>query len=277
MKKIVELIRKIFKKEPKIVEEKIKEIEKKEKIILKNINWDLIKKINTYDIVSVKMNEEEIIENDIEESHQIRPFVVEEKDDLKEILKGHYLTSNIQSKLFYKQKYSGFRMVLRKENYKLSKNSLVVINDKINMPYENVIKIIDSMKKEDLKKFKKYIELVEEKPVISNKENLIIEIGDIIRYNDMEYIIFQIDNTNCYGYGIKKSKENIDVRDNHHYTRFDKQVYYIDYKNNISLNKYENIKIINRFDEYMVELIKENKKLLKVENKKQKKKIKKRS
>lgn len=44
MKKIVELIRKIFKKEPKIVEEKIKEIEKKEKIILKNINWDLIKK-----------------------------------------------------------------------------------------------------------------------------------------------------------------------------------------------------------------------------------------
>lgn len=287
MKKLIKLIKKVLKIKPKIIEEEkeeykpsekiIEKIEEKQNIKIKNINWDLIKKINTYDIIIVKMLDDEIIENDIEESHQIRPFIVEEKDDSKETLKGHYLTSNIKSGLFYKQKYSGFRLILRKENYKLNKTSVVIINDKIDIPYENINKIIDSIKKEDLKKLKKYIELVDGKIVVSNKENLVIEIGDIIKYNEMEYIIFQIDNSNCYAYNIIKTDEYIDVRDNHQYTRFDKQIYYVEYKNNITLNKFEDIEIIDRFDECVVERIRENKKLLKLEKRKVKRKTKKRS
>jgi len=284
VKKLIKLIKKVLKIKPKIIEEEykpsekiIEKIEEKQNIKIKNINWDLIKKINTYDIIIVKMLDDEIIENDIEESHQIRPFIVEEKDDSKETLKGHYLTSNIKSGLFYKQKYSGFRLILRKENYKLNKTSVVIINDKIDIPYENINKIIDSIKKEDLKKLKKYIELVDGKIVVSNKENLVIEIGDIIKYNEMEYIIFQIDNSNCYAYNIIKTDEYIDVRDNHQYTRFDKQIYYVEYKNNITLNKFEDIEIIDRFDECVVERIRENKKLLKLEKRKVKRKTKKRS
>lgn len=287
MKKLIEMVKKVLKIKPKIIEEEkeeykpsekiIEKIEEKQNIKIKNINWDLIKKINTYDIIIVKMLDDEIIENDIEESHQIRPFIVEEKDDSKEVLKGHYLTSNIKSGLFYKQKYSGFRLILRKENYKLNKTSVVIINDKIDIPYENINKIIDSIKKEDLKKLKKYIELVDGKIVVSNKENLVIEIGDIIKYNEMEYIIFQIDNSNCYAYNIIKTDEYIDVRDNHQYTRFDKQIYYVEYKNNITLNKFEDIEIIDRFDECVVERIRENKKLLKLEKRKVKRKTKKRS
>ena len=67
------------------------------------------------------------------------------------------------------------------------------------------------------------------------------------------------------------------MRDNHQYTRFDKQIYYVEYKNNITLNKFEDIEIIDRFDECVVERIRENKKLLKLEKRKVKRKTKKRS
>lgn len=261
MKWLIQLIKKIFIKKqinPDIVIEDV---------VIKDINWKAINRIKAYSLVLVRMTQEEIEKDKIEINHQKRPFIVEDKDDENEMLTGYYLTSNVNSCVFNKNR--GLRLVLDKDFYRLNKNSLVLLNEKINLPFENVIFYFEPVNNIDLMILKKYRNLICGIPTISNKENNVIEIGDIVFYDNFKYIIFQVDNTRCYGYAI--SKVNSYVDENPHYIKYNKSFYFVDYQNHRTFSNIEELSIIDRLDYETVSLIIENKRILKVKNKVKKK------
>lgn len=274
MKKILEFIKKFFRLknnhnetiENEIIKDEYKEII--ESPVIKNINWKLINSLNNYDIVLVKMTDEEINRRNIKKDHQKRPFLIKYKNDKTEMLSGYYFTSNINNHRFFKkEKNKGLKIVLNKDTYKINKNTLLLFEEDIKLPYENAIHFMAHITNRDLSKLKKYKNLLSKVEVISNNENMVIEISDIISKDNNKYIIYQIDNTSCYGYSINESNDDIDLEKDHNYIMFNKQLYFIDYKNNIVLNKNEEIHIIGRFNDDVVNIIKENKKQLKFEQK----------
>ena len=198
-----------------------------------------------------------------------RPFLINGKDDIEQIVQGYYLTSNVSRNMFFKsERYNGLKMVLNKDNYNLNKNSLVLFNNEINVPYENIINNLDYLNSEDLKKLKKYIDLFHKNMVISNKENKVIEIGDIVYYEGLKYIIYQIDNTKCYGCFIMKLNAKKDIEEDHNFVIFNNQIYYVNYKDNKVFNNTDDLQIVDRFNDSVIDTIKENKKILKLEDKK---------
>ena len=72
-------------------------------IIFESKNWTLINKLKDYDMVFVKMNEEDIKNFHVQEDHQIRPFLIIRKQDGKQIVKGYYLTSKILKNYYFEQ------------------------------------------------------------------------------------------------------------------------------------------------------------------------------
>ena len=250
--------------------------EVKENIQNLNIRWDFINSLKDYDIVWVKMTNEEIRSQKISDEHQKRPFLIRSKDDKNKIINGYYLTGNISNHWFFKrEKYKGLRLVLNKDNYNFRKNDLVLYNKEVKLPYENVIRLLSHITSDDLNRLNKYINLLNGNMVISNIDNNVVEIGDVVLgENDSRYIIYQVDNNNCYGYGLKKHSNNIRVHleDNPNYILFDNKFYYIDYNDTKIFSKHSNIYVINRFNDDVVEMIKENKKKLKIKMKKLNKK-----
>lgn len=238
-----------------------------ETIKIKNINWELINKLNLYDIVLVKMKEEEI-RSGIEEIHQRRPFLISEKHEDREYVGGYYLTGNIANCFFKNERYKGMKIVLNSNIYRLHKNSLLLFQKHIDLPYENIIHIIDHINMDDLTKLKKYRSLLCGQTVISNRQNTLVEIGDLILHDGVCYIIYQVDHTNCYGYGIYKSNCDVGLNTNHHYILFHNQPYFIDYQNYKIFSNNDELCIVDRFNEDVVEIIRENKKIIKSKRKK---------
>lgn len=240
-------------------------------IVLKNIllekeqlsnNKPFINNLKDYDIVFVKMNEEDIIKYHVEKSHQIRPFIIIRKEDEKQIANGHYLSSKIL-KNYYFEKNKGLKIILTKKDYQLDKNCIILFQNEIKLSYDNLIKYMDSLKIKDIKKLKKYKSILSNQIVISSKENQVIEISDIIKHNSIYYIIYQMDNTHCYAYPINKSTKKINIEENFNYILYNNNYYFIDYKNPKIFNNNDTFYIIDRCNEDIIETIKINKKKLK--------------
>jgi len=250
-------------------------INETEKIIVKNINWELIETLDEYDIVIVKMTKEEVDERNIDINHQIRPFVVVKKEEKTNSVKGYYLTSNLHQKYFSKNRFRGMKIILSESKYNLHKSSLLSYIQQIDLPYENILRYIDSLEIEDIGKLKKYRSIIANNPIISNNKDKIIEIGDIILKSGFKYLIYQVDNTNYYGYLIQRSKDIVDIEENHNYIEYLGKIYYIDYRNNKIFDNEQVVCIVDKFSKEIVDRIKHNKKLLKIDKKENvKKKIK---
>lgn len=265
MKYILKLLKKLFVRHK--VKEKINN--KVDNIKVTNINWKLINNLRENAIVYVKMNNDEISDMNIEMSHQTRPFLITKKIDSEKIVKGYYLTGNVSNNWFFsKPKYKNQKVILNKEDYKIPKNSLILYHKKIDLPYENIFRLVNYLQDKDLKMLKKYRNLLQDKKVISNRENNIIEIGDVVLENSNKYIIYQKDNTNCYGYLIDISNDNnINLEEDFNYFIFNDKLYFVDYKKNRIFNNNDILYIIKRFNDETVDLIRENKKKLKIKNK----------
>ena len=260
----------IEKEKQKIPTQEINDNEIKKNITLTNINWDLIDNLKNYDIVFVKMDEETIKEKELKEKEnkQKRPFIIKEKNNDNNTFYGHYFTSNVTNHYFFKkEQYKGLRFIIDHTKYHLNNNSLIRINELFELPYENIIHYMAHLDENDQKKLEKYTSLLNKKTVISNKDNKVIEIGDIILDNNIYYIIYQADNTNCYAYPITLYDRYIDLSINHDYFLFNHKVYFVDYKNYKIFNINDNILITNRFNSDIVDTIKENKKIKKSKQK----------
>ncbi len=237
------------------------------------INWDFIHHLQSYDIVLVRMREEDIEKNKLSEAHQNRPFLLIEKDNEKQFAHGFYFTSNINNSYFQKER-QGLRLILSQQRYQIHKNSLVLFQELIPLPYENISHRIDHLQENDLRKLEKYQSLWQGKAVISNPTHPILEIGDIVLFQNVSYLIYQIDSTNAYAYPIFLSKVKVDLTQNFDYFKFANRLYFIQFTNPKIFCNTDDIMIIGRWDEESVSLIRENKKKQKIQKKK--KKVKKR-
>jgi len=273
MKKLLELINFILKKINIIDKKEIINIEEqliektKEDVVIndcivENINFDLIASLNAFDIVLVKMTDEEIKNCNIMKSHQIRPFLIDNIDNLNQVLSGYYLTSNVDgNRMFNFENNSGLKLVLSKDFYNLKKNSLVLYHEKIDLPYKNVVDRLDHMNKEDLKRLKKYIELISRNIVVSSRGNNIVEVGDIVYFDGFRYIIYQVNDDSCYGYWLKMLNCEADLEKDHHFVKFNNRIYFVQYEYYKTFGNEDELQIIDRFNENIVELIKENRKM----------------
>lgn len=251
----------ISKKDQPTVDDKNKNI--------KNINYELINKIKENDIIWVKMEEVRIKEQNISPEHSKRPFLITKKNENKQILQGYYCTSNINYK-FQNDKYNHFKIILNENCYNIKKSSLLKYNELIHLPYENALEFIDHINNMDLNKLKKYRDIIQKQPIISNKENILIDIGDIIFFEDSYYVVYQKDNTQFYCYEINQTNEYINLKENFNYVMNNNNIYFINYKNNKILNNNDTVYIVNKFNKKTIEYVKLNKKRLRKQAKNKK-------
>lgn len=264
MKRIIEFFKKLFKiKQGNNINENIINNDYN----IKNINWNLINNLKENDIVLVKMDNKTIERDNIEKMHQKRPFLIQLKQDEYQEVVGYYLTSNLNHYFFNKKENKALKVILNKDNYYFHKNSLIIYDEEIRIPYENIIHFLSHLNKDDLKKLKKYRQLFWGNTIQTGKNNFFIDIGDIVLDNEKAYIIYQMDNVHCYGYHISTTRKHVDVTKNLNYIYFDNQLYYIDYNDYKTFNNDDTLQVIKRFNEDIVNLIRINKKTIKYNEK----------
>lgn len=240
-----------------------------ENCTITHINWNLINKLNKYDIVYVKMNQETIDKYNIQKEHQKRPFLITNKDN--DNIKGYYMTSNLKRSSF---KGSSVKMVLNKDKYNLKKNSLVKCDEVITLPFENIENYISKLTYSDIYKLRELKNFVNENKTICHTK---LEMGYIVKDNDKKYIIYQKDNQLSYGYEIKKTNikcKNTKGEKNPYIIKFDNKRYELNYTEQKQFNNKFEYDVIDIFPTSIVYEIDENKRLLKKINKCKKKNIK---
>lgn len=249
----------------------IENLKKNESYVrINSINWNLINKISKNDIIFVKMNEEAIKAKNIENEHSKRPLVVTKKDNTNGYIEGYYCTSNINNFIF-RDNYNGLKLVLNKNTYHFSKNTLVMLNNLVTLPYENVIHTMSHLSDKDIKFLYKYNKLFHNIPVTSCEANKLVEPGDVISKDKKRYLIYQTDSTYCYGYEIKRSKKEVNLKENHNYFKFYNKLYLVNYTNPRIFNTYDTLCIIDRFNKDIVKEVRDNKKKIRYEKKKNEK------
>lgn len=237
---------------------------------INSINWNLINKISKNDIIFVKMNEEAIKAKNIENEHSKRPLVVTKKDNTNRYIEGYYCTSNINNFIF-RDNYNGLKLVLNKNTYDFSKNTLVMLNNLVTLPYENVIHTMSHLTDKDTKLLHKYSKLFHNIPVTSCEANKLVEPGDVISKDKKRYLIYQTDSTYCYGYEIRRSKKEVNLKENHNYFKFYNKLYSVNYTNPRIFNANDTLCIIDRFNKDIVKEVRDNKKKIRYEKKKNEK------
>lgn len=249
----------------------IENLKKNESYVrINSINWNLINKISKNDIIFVKMNEEAIKAKNIENEHSKRPLVVTKKDNTNGYIEGYYCTSNINNFIF-RDNYNGLKLVLNKNTYHFSKNTLVMLNNLVTLPYENVIHTMSHLSDKDIKFLYKYNKLFHNIPVTSCEANKLVEPGDVISKDKKRYLIYQTDSTYCYGYEIKRSKKEVNLKENHNYFKFYNKLYLVNYTNPRIFNTNDTLCIIDRFNKDIVKEVRDNKKKIRYEKKKNEK------
>lgn len=216
------------------------------------------------------MNEEAIKAKNIENEHSKRPLVVTKKDNTNRYIEGYYCTSNINNFIF-RDNYNGLKLVLNKNTYDFSKNTLVMLNNLVTLPYENVIHTMSHLTDKDTKLLHKYSKLFHNIPVTSCEANKLVEPGDVISKDKKRYLIYQTDSTYCYGYEIRRSKKEVNLKENHNYFKFYNKLYSVNYTNPRIFNANDTLCIIDRFNKDIVKEVRDNKKKIRYEKKKNEK------
>lgn len=229
-----------------------------------NINWQLISELSSYDIVLIEFPNS----NETKEDFKKRPFLITKLNYEPKTVSGYAFTSNMQNTYYNKPSKKCLKLVLDKNKYNISKNSLVKYEHETELPYENIIHKLDRLSAKDLSRLKKFKSLTEDCKVISSKEECFIEIGDVISEDNLLYIIYQKDNTYSYGYTIEKvDNSQINIEDNFNYIIYNGNIYFIDFSKNKKFANSDNILIVDIFSLNMIDVIKENKKKLKIAQK----------
>lgn len=224
---------------------------------IKNINWGLINNLREYDIVFVKMNDDDI-KGEIDEGHKHRPFLVNKISD--NVLYGYYLTGNLKYRCFRKGRHENLRLIIDKVKYGFQKDSLVLYNREITLPHENVLFYMEHLDDFDINVLKKYRDILLGKEIVSTKNNMIIRIGDVILCNNKYYIIYQMYDKKCFGYCISKDNGVLVFKDDYSHVKYNKNTYFVDYDDHITLGVDEDLWIVERFGYDMARLIENNKK-----------------
>lgn len=207
------------------------------------VNNDFFNKIKPSSILWVKMPNYVKIKHE-EKPHDERPYVVINVDHNNKELNGFYTTSNGENATLCNKKYKKYKYVISNKKYKLTKPSFVEFYYCATLSFKDVIHVLDNLDSKDYKLMLKKVNLFRNKKVISNGQNMILEIGDIIIDNDQLYLIFQHDYQYSYALKIfKTNMSNFNINDNPNCFKSEGIIYGVDFDETI---------ILNNIDEFVI-------------------------
>lgn len=227
--------------------------------IFKNI----IKKINTIrqqknllyslkpgDLVWAQMPLPQKELNKIEETHQIRPYLVVHKDKLN--IYAYQSSSKQSLNLNNIEEY-----FINKLRYKQNKDSFINLTKVHKIPFTNLKSKYITLNKLDLKNIQKRLQIQ-----VNNPHQFSIEIhiseGDIIRIENQLYYVYASDNAYLYCLFIfKKCPKN---REKYKNIIINNKTYYINFKEKISFERTTKIDIVSIAYRSEIEAILEKKK-----------------
>lgn len=208
-----------------------------------NINWEYINKISIRNIVWVKMPNY-IKVNNSSNFHDERPYVVTNVNYSSKTYNGFYTTSNGNNSILTDKRYIKYKYVISCQKYKLANPSFVQFYRQVELPFKNVIFILDKLDTKDFNLMMKKVNLFKNKTVVSNDKNMVLESGDIIIDNNQLLLIFQCDYQFSYALEICKiSINSYNQKDHPNYFKLNNIIYSIDFNNTI---------IINNIDEFII-------------------------
>ena len=183
----------------------------------------------------VHMNEDEIDDQNMDESHKIRPFLVVDSNSTD--CTGYYMTSNLKNIHFNKPWLSKYKSVISNSRYNLKKSSIVLLGNSVTIRNNNMLNYIDTLGESDYIRVLKNAGLYDKRKV--NISGMYIDIGDVIDIDDNKYFIYQKDNTYLYGFLIKNKglvwNSNVDFDNDFNYFRSGNELYRVFYDSNIKV------------------------------------------
>ena len=175
---------------------------------------------------------------EIEESHRIRPYLVVEKGT--NYLLCYQSTSKNKEKLNNYQKY-----FINSKKYKIKKDGWIDLTAIKKITIKNIQSSYIKLDQIDIRKIEKRISINKFKGnsnLIRFNEPIHLEIGDVVVKNEITYYIYSEDNVNIYGFKIqKKNRENQKLEE----IKINKKIYYTDFKEFKTINRNDNVDIIN--------------------------------
>lgn len=191
--------------------------------------------------------------------------ITPEINDIIEDESQKYIIYDIENDNYYCYRLEAYNNSNKNEKcVKLDNDLYTIITDEIiTVKRSKNYKIVNRVSEEQIIYSKINNEVI---PKITKKNNVKnLKIGDIILFNERQYIIHQVDNTNGYGYEIEKAKkESNNKKEKLRQVSINQEIYTILYENNITLKlKETEYNKINRITENKVDEIKQNKKELK--------------
>ena len=212
-------------------------------------------------IYFVKMNLSDMVNRIQNTTHELRPFVSVEKVSDDQI-KGFYTTSNLKGLEFSEECFSKYRTVLSNKKYKLNKSSIVLIDKFALLKKENILREIDTIDNNDLVNILKMRNLY-----LGNFVNLkgkYLDIGDIIIKENNLYLIYQCDNSFCYGFKIENkgsvTKSRIDIKNSYDYFVYENNIYKVFFNESKRFSKNDNYLLYDKLLFDIVNFIKKNRK-----------------
>lgn len=194
-----------------------------------------LKNLKIGDIILAKRYKNDIEKNQIEEGHQNGPFIVIKKK--KNTIYALYCTgANYEDNVNY---------ILLPNNYNLSKQTYIYTSKEYKIEDNQYIKLLDKLNKDDLNKLNKIIYLKGKIKKIKYE----FSIGDIIKYNNNLYYVFNVNKKFLQCYTIFKknnSKNPIIIND---------VIYSFDLYSNKIIKNIKKIKLIDMANESEIKKI----------------------
>ena len=220
--------------------EKIKQIYNNiiEKIIVHKQKKEIFSEAQVGDILWCSMPLRKRDLQKIEESHRIRPYLVVEKGN--NFLLCYQSSSKNREELNNYQKY-----FIDAKKYRNKKDSWIDLTDVKKIKIKNIKSPYMKLNQIDIKKIEKRIiigQYRENYNLIKFNEPILLEAGDVIVKDKISYYIYADDNVNIYGFKIQKynkEKEKLEK------IIINKKTYYTNFKEYKTINRNDNIDIIN--------------------------------
>ena len=196
----------------------------------------LLNSLNPGDLVWAKMPLPKKQLNKIEESHQIRPYLIVHKDKFN--IYAYQSSSKQLDKLNNCQEYC-----INKLRYKQNKDSFINLTKIHKLPFVNLKEKHITLNELDLKNIQKRLLIQKEKCIYKFVKEIRIEEGDVIRVYGQLYYVYASDNVYLYCLNIlKKCPKN-----NKKYTKIiiNNKTYYTTFKEKVDFERTIKLEIVN--------------------------------
>lgn len=199
---------------------------------------ELLKKLNIGDLVWAKMPlaKKELVT--IEKSHQIRPYLVVNKDFSN--IYGYPASSNQSNNLNNYEEY-----LINKLRYKQNKDSWINLTQLFEIPVNNLKSKYISLNLLDLKNIEKRLAILNNKNnnMLPLHTNVYITEGDVITVKHHLYYVYACDN--CFLYCFLIFKKRPKNTNNYKTIIINNKTYYTTFKEKLNFKKTEKMNIIN--------------------------------